>query len=54
MLAVDAQGEVANCSLTAYERKGGRLVLHSYNEVDHLERSAAGVTVEPDAPRAAC
>ena len=53
VLAVDAEGEVANCSLTSYEREGGRLVLRSYNEVDHLERSAADVTAETDAPRAA-
>ena len=53
VLAVDAEGEVANCSLTTYEREGGRLALRSYNEVDHLEVSEADVTAETDEPRAA-
>ena len=53
VLAVDGEGEVANCSITTYEREQGRLLLRSYNEVEHLEQSDADVTAEPDAPRAA-
>ena len=53
VLAVDAEGEVANCSVTTYEREGGRMALRTYNEVDHLEVSEAAVTAETDEPRAA-
>ncbi len=52
VLEVDREAEVLNCSVTTYERQEGRLVLRSYNSVEHLERSPADVTAEPDVPRA--
>lgn len=58
VLAIDAQGDVANCGVTEYrfdesQGKHGRLVLERYNFVAPLERAGAPVTVEPDAPVAA-
>ena len=53
VLAVDAQGDVANCSLTSYRARDRRLVLEEYNAVTHLDRSPADVTAEPDVARAA-
>ena len=54
VLAVDAQGDVANCSLTSFRRERGTLRLEAYNAVGHLEQDdAADVTAEPDRPRAA-
>ena len=53
VLDVDRQGDVANCSVTAYVREHGRLALLTYNDVGHLETSAADVTAESDLPRAA-
>jgi broad specificity phosphatase PhoE len=55
ILGVDALGDVANCSVTSYDRDAdGQLVLRLFNEVTHLEESDAEVTAEPDvqaAPR---
>jgi broad specificity phosphatase PhoE len=54
ILAIDARGDVANCSVTAYELVDGDMVLHAFNDVDHLEEHDAEVTAEPDvqaAPR---
>ncbi|NJC33375.1 broad specificity phosphatase PhoE [Sphingomonas jejuensis] len=51
ILAIDAEGDVANCSVTEYRRDpaGGGLRLVRYNATDHLERAAdAEVTAEPD------
>lgn len=54
VLAVDAQADVANCSVTSFRRERGALLLEAYNHVGHLERDeAADVTAEPDLPRAA-
>jgi broad specificity phosphatase PhoE len=58
VLAIDAQGDVANCGVTEYrfdetQGKYGRLVLERYNFVAPLERAGAPVTVERDAPVAA-
>ena len=53
ILTIDRQADVANCSVTGYRRQDGRLVLEAYNLVDHLERSSADITAQPDAPRAA-
>jgi 2,3-bisphosphoglycerate-dependent phosphoglycerate mutase len=58
ILAVDAQAELANCSVTEYRLdeaagKHGALVLARYNFVAPLERAGAPVTSEPDAPVAA-
>ena len=53
ILAVDAEGDVANCSVTEYGydpalgRTGG-LALRRYNFVAPLERSDTPVTAEPD------
>jgi broad specificity phosphatase PhoE len=53
ILAIDREGDVANCSVTEYAfdpymgRDGG-LALVRYNEVFHLEQSTAAVTAEPD------
>ncbi|MBL6453924.1 histidine phosphatase family protein [Belnapia sp. T6] len=58
ILAVDAEGDVANCSITAYAfdpaagPRGG-LVLRAYNHTIPIEAEGAPVTAEPDAPVAA-
>ncbi len=58
LLAIDAEADVANCSVTEYRfdpghgRHGG-LRLHRYNFVAPLEQEGAPVTAEPDAPVAA-
>jgi broad specificity phosphatase PhoE len=54
IMAVDAQGDVANCSVTEYRfdpshGHHGALVLHAYNFVAPLEIAGAPVTSEPDA-----
>ncbi len=55
ILAVDAAGEVANCSVTSYAfdagigPRGGMRLL-TYNEVTALEEQDAPVTAEPDVP----
>ncbi len=58
ILAIDAQGDVANCAVTEYAfepREGniGDLVLQKYNFVAPLEREGAPVTSSPDANVAA-
>lgn len=59
IMAIDRQGDVANCAITEYEyqehRDGsdGSLVLLRYNETAPLERAGAPVTTAPDAPVAA-
>jgi probable phosphoglycerate mutase len=50
ILAVDRGAEVANCSLTRYERDEDRLVLRQFNFVAPLEERGADVTREPDVP----
>ena len=52
VLAIDREGEVANCSVTSYEHDAevGRLRLVRYNEVAPLEEQDEPVTAEPDAP----
>ncbi|SDD28686.1 histidine phosphatase family protein [Belnapia rosea] len=58
ILAIDREGDVANCSVTAYAHdpsagpRGG-LVLQRYNFVAPLLEEGAPVTAEPDAPMAA-
>jgi broad specificity phosphatase PhoE len=55
ILAIDAQGDVANCAVTEYAfdpaagREGG-LVLQRYNFVAPLERADTPVTAKPDIP----
>jgi broad specificity phosphatase PhoE len=52
ILAIDAEGDVANCSVTEYvfdrNSNGGSLVLAKYNFVAPLEREGAPVTSSPD------
>ncbi|WP_260596647.1 histidine phosphatase family protein [Sphingomonas endolithica] len=55
ILAIDREGDVANCSVTEYRfdpgrGREGKLVLESYNVVTHLEESSPStVTAESDA-----
>ena len=58
ILAIDAAGDVANCSVTEYRLDcslgpNGELKLARYNFVAPLERAGAPVTTEPDAAVAA-
>lgn len=54
VLALDADAEVVNCSVTSYryDPENGRLVLERYNEATPLEEQDEIVTAEPDAPGA--
>ena len=54
ILAIDAQGDVANCSITEYrfdpaQGHGGKLMLARYNVTAPMESEGAPVTAEPDA-----
>jgi broad specificity phosphatase PhoE len=54
ILAIDAEGQVANCSVTEYRFEArqdstGKLVLHRYNFVAPLASEGAPVTSAPDA-----
>jgi hypothetical protein len=54
ILAIDAEGEVANCSVTEYafqseKNSTGKLILQRYNFVAPLAREGAPVTSAPDA-----
>jgi probable phosphoglycerate mutase len=54
ILAIDAEGDVANCGVTTYVRNGdGGLTLEVYNFVAPLEEEGAPVTSAPDAKVAA-
>jgi probable phosphoglycerate mutase len=58
ILAIDAEGDVANCSVTEYafdpnEGPSGKLVLLRYNHLTPMERQGTPVTSEPDANVAA-
>ena len=54
ILAIDAEGDVANCGLTTYSRDGdGGLALETYNFIAPLEEEGAPVTSAPDAKVAA-
>jgi len=58
ILAIDAEGDVANCAVTEYVfdasvEPHGALSLHRYNFVAPLEAVGAPVTSEPDAKVAA-
>jgi broad specificity phosphatase PhoE len=53
ILAIDAEGDVANCSVTSYRYETGpRMELLRYNETTALEEQDAPVTDEPDVPGA--
>ncbi|WP_108396999.1 histidine phosphatase family protein [Devosia submarina] len=52
ILAIDREGDVANCSITEYrfvqgDRRGGEMALQRYNFVAPLEEAGAVVTAEP-------
>jgi broad specificity phosphatase PhoE len=50
LLTVDKEEQVANASLTRYDRDAdGNLRLTSFNEVEHLTAESEEVTEEPDA-----
>jgi broad specificity phosphatase PhoE len=50
LLVVDKEEQVANASLTRYDRDAdGNLQLTSFNDVDHLAAESEEVTEEPDA-----
>ena len=49
ILAIDREGDVANCSVTEYTFGPAAPVLERYNFVAPLERAATPVTAEPDA-----
>jgi probable phosphoglycerate mutase len=59
ILAIDRQGDVANCAITEYEYqegargKEGSLILLRYNETAPLQQAGAPVTTAPDVPVAA-
>jgi hypothetical protein len=53
ILAIDREGDVANCALTEYRFDAsagvdGGLVLERYNFVTPLEQAGAPVTAKPD------
>ncbi len=55
ILAIDRDGDVANCGVTTYVRNGavgddGVLELRTYNFVAPLEEAGAPITTEPDMP----
>ena len=61
ILAIDAEGDVANCGVTEYRldpspgppgTASGKLRLVTYNFVAPLEQAGAPVTARPDAPTA--
>ncbi len=50
LLTVDKEEQVANASLTRYDRgAGGDLQLTTFNEVEHLVAESEAITEEPDA-----
>ena len=56
VLAVDAQGDVANCSLTCfeYDAEAGRLILQAWNTTSPLADEGEIVTSEPDVAAGPC
>jgi len=50
ILAIDRQGDIANCGVTEYALDGDRLVLERYNFTTPLSVEGAPVTAEPDVP----
>ena len=50
VLAIDRQGDIANCGVTEYALDGDRLVLERYNFTTPLSVEGAPVTAEPDVP----
>jgi broad specificity phosphatase PhoE len=52
ILAIDREGDVANCGVTEYRLDGDELKLVRYNFTAPLEEEGTEVTSEPDAPAA--
>jgi probable phosphoglycerate mutase len=52
ILAIDAEGDIANCGVTEYVLDGARLVLERYNFSAPIEEEGAPVTKEPDVQKA--
>ncbi len=54
VLALDAEAEVVNCSVTSYgyDKEVGRMALERYNEAAPVEEQDEQVTAESDAPSA--
>jgi broad specificity phosphatase PhoE len=52
VLAVDRQGDVANCSITSFVSRGEGMELEAFNDVGHLAQENEAVTAEPDVARA--
>ncbi|HEY6234333.1 MAG TPA: histidine phosphatase family protein [Candidatus Elarobacter sp.] len=52
ILAIDAEGDVANCSVTTfrYDETAKKLKLRAYNVVAPMEEAGEPVTTEPDVP----
>jgi broad specificity phosphatase PhoE len=50
ILAIDREGDVANCAVTTYVAHGDRLELERYNDVTHLRAQDEPVTAEPEGP----
>ena len=48
ILDIDAQGDVANCSLTRYVSRNGALALDRYNFTAPMEEKGQPVTAEPE------
>jgi len=49
VLEIDGAEQIANCAVTSYVVREGRLVLDRFNHVEHLDESDETVTEEPDA-----
>jgi broad specificity phosphatase PhoE len=52
VLAIDGQGDVANCSITSFARTEHGMQLVAYNDVRHLRQEDEAVTAEPDVAHA--
>ena len=52
ILAIDREGDVANCAVTTYRRSADKktMELHEYNVVAPLEEAGEPVTTRPDVP----
>lgn len=51
LLTIDAQADVANCSVTRYSRRNdGKYKLETYNETAPLEEAGEHITSAPDSP----
>jgi probable phosphoglycerate mutase len=51
VMAIDQASDIANCAVTSYARREGRLVLDAFNQVAPLRAAGETVTRAPDPPR---